>query len=60
MDERDARIKERIEPFDEAVDFDFQLVCADNGAMDGRVQSGGITPGGEDANTFHLNLVTGL
>ena len=60
MDERDARIKKRIEALDEAVDFNFELVCADNGPMDGRVQSGGITPGREDANTFHLDVVSEL
>src|SRR6266404_4631348 len=48
-----ARVEEAVEAFDEAEDFDFDLIGAHDRAVNRSVQSGCVAAGGENADAFH-------
>ena len=53
MDVWDPRVKETIEPLDQADDFDLQLVRADDRPLDRGIHRRRITPCCQDTNAFH-------
>src|SRR5205823_14883577 len=50
---RHARIEQAVEAFDESVDFNAELVGADDGAVDGGVERGRVSSGRQNADAFH-------
>ena len=50
---RHPRVEEAVETLDQAVDLDAQLIGADHGAVDRRVQRRRVTAGGQNADAFH-------
>ena len=57
MDMRHARVEETVEAFDQADNFDVELICARDRSSDRGVQGRGVTAGGEDANAFHGSFI---
>jgi hypothetical protein len=56
MDVGNPRVEERIESLDESVELNLQLVRADRGSMNRRVQGWRIASGGKDSNASHGSL----
>ena len=53
MDMRAARVKQRVEAFDQPKDLHFQLARPHHSPMNGGVQCWRITPGGQNPDAFH-------
>ena len=59
MHVRHARVEQAVEPLDQPVDLDPQLVGADDRAVNGGVQRRRVAPGGQDADAFHGVVTSG-
>jgi hypothetical protein len=59
MDVRHPRIEKTIKAFDQAEDFDPELVGTNYGAMNRRVQRRCVSTRGQDSNSFHEVIKSG-
>ena len=57
VDVRHARIEQAVEALDQPVDFNLELVGADDGAVDGGVQRRRVAAGRQDADAFHREIL---
>ena len=56
MNVRHPGIEKAVEAFDETINLDLQMIGADNGPVNGRIQSRCVASGCENANSLHLKI----